>query len=125
MKLNNLFRVHAILAFAYAVLMILIPQFTISLLSPLPLNAIAIDITRILGAAILFVGLMAWGASSLSDKTPRRMIAIGLLVYTGLGAAIALMGQLAGNWGILGWSNFLVYFVVAIGYAYFIFLKPE
>lgn len=125
MKLNNLFRVHAILAFAYAVLMILLPQFTIGLLSPMPLNAIAIDLTRILGAAILFVGLMAWRASGLSDKTARRMIAIGLLVYTGLGAAIALMGQLAGNWGILGWSNFVVYFVVAIGYAYFLFLKPE
>jgi len=125
MKLNNLFRVHAILAFAYAVLMILLPQFTIGLLSPMPLNAIAIDLTRILGAAILFVGLMAWGASGLSDKTARRMVATGLLIYTGLGAAIALMGQLAGNWGILGWSNFLVYFVVAIGYAYFLFLKPE
>ena len=125
MKLNNLFRLHAVLAFSYAVLMIALPAFTIGLLSPQPLNGLAVDLTRILGAAILFVGLMAWGAAQQSDPAARRMIATGLLVYTGLGAALALVGQLAGNWGVLGWSNYLVYFFVASGYAYFLFLKKE
>ena len=125
MKLTNLFRLHAVLAFAYAVLMIFLPTFTVSLLSPSPLTPLGVDLTRILGAAILFVGMMAWGASGLSDAATRGMIARGLLVYTGLGAAIALMGQLAGNWGMLGWSNVLVYLFVALGYAYFLFLKPE
>lgn len=125
MKLNTLFRFHAVLAFAYAVLLALLPKLTLSLLSPQTLNPVGLDITRIFGLAILFVGLMAWGASQLSDAAPRRMVARGLLIYTGLAAVIALMGQLAGNWGVLGWSNVVVYLAVAIGYAYFLFVKPE
>ena len=125
MKLNTVFRFHAILAFSYAVLLVLLPGFTLSLLSPQTPGPVGLDITRILGAAILFVGLMAWGASQLGDTATRRMIARGLLIYTGLGAAIALVGQLAGNWGVLGWSNVVVYLTVALGYAYFLFVKPE
>jgi hypothetical protein len=48
------------------------------------------------------------------------MIVTGLFIYTGLGAIISLMSQLAGNWNMLGWSNFLVYFFLALGYALFL-----
>ncbi|HNC91717.1 MAG TPA: hypothetical protein PL000_22525 [Anaerolineales bacterium] len=125
MKLNHLLRIHAFLAFAYAFLLAIFPQFTISILSSQPLNPLSTDITRILGAAILFVGLMALGASKLNSSSERRMIVTGLLIYTALGAVISLIGQLAGNWGVLGWSNFGVYFLVALGYSIFLFQKHE
>ena len=125
MRFNTVFRFHAILAFSYAVLMIFAPQFTMGLLTTQSLNPVGLDITKILGAAILFVGLMAWGASTLTDSAARRIIARGLLIYTSLGAIIALLGQIGGNWNVLGWSNVVVYLTVAIGYTYFLFITPE
>jgi heme A synthase len=120
MKLTHLLRIHAYLAFAYAILLGLLPQFTVALLSSQPLNPLSTDITRIFGAAVLFVGLMAFGASKLKASAERQMIVTGLFIYTGLGAIISLMSQLAGNWNMLGWSNFLVYFFIALGYAFFL-----
>ena len=120
MKLTHLLRIHAYLAFAYAILLGLLPQFTVALLSSQPLNPLSTDITRIFGAAVLFVGLMAFGASKLKSSAERQMIVTGLFIYTGLGAIISLMSQLAGNWNMLGWSNFLVYFFIARGYALFL-----
>jgi hypothetical protein len=86
---------------------------------------VATDITRLFGAALVLIAFIAWGASRLADRTARQLIAQALLVYTILGLIIALVGQLAGHWGPLGWSNVLTYLLVAVGYSYFLFLRPE
>jgi hypothetical protein len=125
MNLNNLFRLHAILAALYALGLVLAPQSIIGLLSPTPLSAIGVDITRLFGAALVLVAFIAWGASRLTDRAARRLIAGSLLVYTTLGLIISLLGQLAGTWGPLGWSNIIAYGIFVIGYAYFLFVKPE
>jgi hypothetical protein len=125
MNLTNLFRLHAILAVLYAVGLILAPQAIIGLLSPNPLNTLGADIARLFGAALVLVTVIAWGASRLTDRPARRLIAGGLLVYTALGFIITLLGQLAGTWGPLGWSNIVAYGIFVVGYAYFLFVKPE
>jgi hypothetical protein len=69
MTLTHLFRLHAILAALYALGLLLVPQITISLLSPMPLNPLATDITRLLGAALVLITLVAWGGQS-SERPP-------------------------------------------------------
>ncbi len=125
MNLTNLFRLHAILAALYALGLILAPQAIIGLLSPNPLTSPGTDITRLFGAALVLVTLIAWGASRLADQPARRLIAGSLLVYTALGLIITLLGQLAGVWGPLGWSNIISYGIFVAGYAYFLFVKPD
>jgi hypothetical protein len=125
MTLTNLLRLHAILAALYALGLILAPQTIISLLSPHPLSPVAIDITRLFGAALVLITLIAWGASRLTDRAARRLITRALLVYTSLGLIIALLGQLRGHWGPLGWSSVITYLIVVAGYVYFLFIKPE
>ena len=124
MNLTNLFRLHAILAALYAVGLILAPQFIIGLLSPLPLNAVGTDISRLFGAALVLVTLVTWGASRLTDRTARRIIAGGLLVYSILGGIITALGQFAGKWRALGWSSIISYLIFILGYGYFLFIKP-
>jgi len=124
MNLTNLFRLHAILAGLYALALILAPRFIIGLLSPLPLNAVGTDISRLFGAALVLVTFITWGASRLADRPARRMIAGGLLVYSTLGAIITAWGQFAGTWSALGWSSIVSYLIFVLGYAYFLFLKP-
>ncbi len=125
MTLTNLFRLHAILAALYALGLVLVPQIIISLLSPNPLTPLATDITRLFGAALVFITLIAWGASRLTDKSSRRLIAGALLVYTSLGLIISLLGQLAGHWGSLGWSTIVTYLIFVVGYGYFLLINPE
>jgi hypothetical protein len=125
MTLTNLFRLHAILAVLYAVGLVLVPQTIMSLLSPNPLSPLATDITRLFGAALVLITLIAWGASQLTDRAARRLIAGALLVYTSLGLVISLLGQLAGHWGPFGWSTIVTYLIFVVGYGYFLFIKPE
>jgi hypothetical protein len=125
MNLTNLFRLHAVLAALYALGLVLMPRVIIGLLADEPLGNVGTDITRLFGAALVLVTLLSWGASRISDTRARRLIATGLLVYTTLGGVIALLGQLVGTWGILGWSSIVTYLIFVIGYGYFLFVKPE
>ena len=125
MNLTNLFRLHAVLAALYALGLVLVPRVIIGLLADEPLGDVGTDVTRLFGAALVLVTLLSWGASRISDTRARRLIATGLLVYTTLGGVIALLGQLAGTWGVLGWSSIVTYLIFVIGYGYFLFVKPE
>jgi hypothetical protein len=125
MNLTNLFRLHAVLAALYALGLVLVPRVIIGLLADEPLGNVGTDVTRLFGAALVLVTLLSWGASRISDTRARRLIATGLLVYTTLGGIIALLGQLAGTWGVLGWSSIVTYLIFVIGYGYFLFVKPE
>jgi hypothetical protein len=53
------------------------------------------------------------------------MVASGLLIYTALGAIITAWGQLSGTWSALGWSSIISYLIFVLGYAYFLFFKPN
>lgn len=125
MNLTNLFRLHAVLAALYALGLVLMPRVIIGLLADEPLGNVGTDITRLFGAALVLVTLLSWGASRISDTRAQRLIATGLLVYTTLGGIITLVGQLAGTWGVLGWSSLVTYLIFVIGYGYFLFVKPE
>ncbi|MFX0094779.1 MAG: hypothetical protein ACFFBD_23785, partial [Candidatus Hodarchaeota archaeon] len=89
------------------------------------ISNVGVDVTRLFGAAIVLVTFITWGASRISDIEARRVIAISLLVYTTLGAVITVLGQLAVTWNLFGWSSVLTYVIFVIGYAYFIFIRPE
>ena len=125
MTLTNLFRLHAVLAAIYAIGLVLLPGFTIGLLSDYPLGAVGTDAVRLLGAAMVLITLLTWSASRLRDTAARRAIALSLFVYTTLGAIIALIGQFAGTWGPLGWSSIISYLIFVIGYGYFLWVRPE
>lgn len=125
MNLTNLFRLHAVLAALYAVALILMPERLVALLSDLPLNAVGTNLARLFGAALVLVTFIAWRASLVTDRQVRRVVAGGLFIYTTLGVAIALWGQISGTWNGLGWSSVISYLIFVLGYGYFLFLRPE
>src|SRR4051812_1255122 len=120
MRLAHLFRLHAVLAAVYALGLIVVPQRTIGLLTALPLNSVALDVARLFGAALVLITYIAWRASFLIDGESRRMIALGLFIYTTLGVVIASWGQISGTWNAFGWSSVILYLALAFGYGYFL-----
>jgi hypothetical protein len=124
-NLTNLFRLQAIVAALYAIGLVVIPDTVGGLLSPLERNALTIETARLFGGSLLLLALISWGASTLESQPARRMIARALLISEALGLILALIGQLQGVWGPLGWSTVVVYLIFALGYAYFLFVQPE
>src|SRR5688500_822808 len=103
MLLTTLFRLHAVLAAAYALALLLIPRLIVGLLAAEPLIAVGTAVARLFGAALTLVAVLAWGAAGLSDRMARRLVAASLLLYSVLGLGITLWGQLDGTWNTLGW----------------------
>jgi hypothetical protein len=124
-NLTNLFRLQAIVAALYAIGLVVIPDTVGGLLSPLERNALTIETARLFGGSLLLLALISWGASTLESQPARRMIARALLISEALGLILALIGQLQGVWGPLGWSTVVVYLLFTLGYAYFLFVQPE
>ena len=124
-SLTNLFRLHAVLGAIYAIVILLFPRELMLLLSDEFIGNVGTDVTRLFGAALVLVTLLTYGASRLKNIEARRVIALSLLVYTTLGAIIALLGQLVGTWNIFGWSSIATYVIFVIGYGYFLFIRPE
>jgi hypothetical protein len=81
--------------------------------------------SRLFGAALVLVTFITWRVSRVVDRPARHMVAGGLLAYSLLGATITDWGQFAGTWNALGWSSIISYLIFALGYWYFLFLKPE
>jgi hypothetical protein len=125
MTLTNLFRLHAVLAAIYAVSLLIAPKEVVGLLSGQSLSSVGVDITRLFAAALVLVTLVVWTASRVNDTITRRRLALSLFVYTTLGAIIALVGQLAGTWGALGWRSIVSYLIFVIDYGYFLFVNPN
>ncbi|MDE3091789.1 MAG: hypothetical protein KGJ80_20645, partial [Chloroflexota bacterium] len=63
---------------------------------------------------------------NVKDSQALTAILLANLVGDALGFVLALLGQLAAVGGInqLGWSTVVIYLLLALGFAYFQFVKP-
>ena len=81
--------------------------------------------TRLAGGSILgFATLMWYGRTSASTEA-RRAVALALMVQDLVGALASLEISLRGSVNALRWSNPILYALLALGYAWFRFVRPE
>jgi hypothetical protein len=125
MKLRQLFIINLFIAIPIAFLCIFLPGWTIRLYGLMP-DVGSVWVTRLVGGSILgYASLMWFGSKSESIKT-RRAIALALIIQDSVGLVGSLEIQLSGEVNFLGWPlNVLPYGLLAFGYAYFYFVKPE
>jgi hypothetical protein len=123
--LTWLLRLHALLAAIYALGLLAFPRLILSLLSGGPLDPAGVAITRLFGAALVLVTLLAWGASQHGDRPLRQLVTTALFVYTTLWLLLTLLGQVTGTWNRLGWINVASYLIFVLGYGYYLFIRPE
>ena len=90
----------------------------------LPVDAAAIWVTRLVGGSILGFATLMWFGRKTATVESRRSIALALLVQDIVGFIASMEIQLIGNINALGWTNLILYGLLAIGYAYFLFLRP-
>ena len=124
MKLRNLFIVNAVVSFVFGIPLVLAPAMLLSLYG-VTLSEAGIVVTRLYGAALLSHCLLTWLARDAPDSEARRAIVPALFISDFIGFIVGLLGQLAGLANPLGWSIPVIYVLLALGYGYFLLVKPS
>ena len=125
MTLRNFFAVAAIIAFVYGAGFVLIPGPLVALYG-VTLDAVGIVVGQLFGAALIGFGTLNWFARAAHDheEPAVRAILLANLASDGLGFVLSLLNQLSGRAGVnaLGWSTVALYLLLALGFAYFLFM---
>jgi len=78
----------------------------------------------LVGGSILGFATLMWFGRKTTSVEARRAIALALLIQDTIGFIASTEIQLGGKINSLGWSSLFLYGILAIGYAYFVFIRP-
>jgi hypothetical protein len=130
MKLRLVLIVNTIVALIFAAGLLLAPKtmlalFGISVGSTVNFNASLGFVAQLLGAALTLPGLLGFFAGGMTDAGARRSVVISLFVFEVIGLAVSLLGMLSKVMNITGWAIVALFLLFALGYGYFLFMKPS
>ena len=124
MKLSVLFIITAIIAIVFGVVFVIIPEPMYSLYG-IESNMMLNYMGQLFGAALIVVGLIAWGSRNAADSDARRAIIFSFFIGDTIGFVIALIGQVNQVVNAVGWTTVVIYFLLALGFAIFQFSKEK
>jgi hypothetical protein len=123
MKLRHLFTVNLFIAAFFGISCALFPVWALHLYGLAPDDA-AIWTTRLVGGSILGFATLMWFGRKSPDGDARRAIALALIAQDAIGFIASLEVQLKGGMNAFGWSNPILYALLTLAYAYFLFVRP-
>jgi hypothetical protein len=124
MKLWHLMIIKAVICLAFGLGMVLIPS-TLMDLYGMALGAEGLLMTRLLGCSFLLLATLLFLARKDPGSDSLTAIVLGVIVGDTIGFVVALVGQISGVVNALGWTTVLIYLLLALGFAYFQFIKPR
>ena len=126
MKLKHLFIINAIIALAYALGELFIPQILASLyfVAETPTAEVVLSL-RYFGVMLLAVGLITAFAANTPLSEAKQAIVKALFISNVVGLIVSLIGIFNGTFTALGWSAVVIYVFLGAGFGYFWFIKPE
>jgi hypothetical protein len=124
MKLRHLFTINIFIAAFFGLACALFPAWALRLYSLSPDGA-SIWMTRLVGGSILGFATLMWFGRTSATAEARRAIALALMVQDLVGMLASLEIQVRGSVNALGWSNPILYALLALAYAYFRFVRPK
>ncbi len=124
MKLSTLFIINAVVAAVFGIAFVLFAGPVLSL------YAVTVDATskylgQIFGAALVSFAVLTWLTRNAPASPVREAIVLALLVGDVIGFIASLLAQLAGVANALGWSTVIIYLLLALGFAYFYFIRKD
>ena len=120
MKLNAFMTITALVALIFGLGFILVPDFTIGLYGN-TLGEVGVFVARYFGAALLGYAFLAWYNRNAASKG----VLGGFFAAMVLGLAVSLYDAFAGVHNTLVWLNVAVYFLLAVGFGNFTFMKSD
>jgi len=123
MKLRHLFTINIFFAIFFGGSCALLPQWVFGLYGLAPDEA-ALWTARLVGGSILGLATLMWFGRKTASIDTRRAIAIALLIQDVIGCIASVEFQLTGAVNTFGWFSLALYGMLAIAYAYFLFVNP-
>jgi hypothetical protein len=123
MKLRHLFTINLFIAAFFGISCSLFPLWVLHIYG-LASNDAAIWTTRLVGGSILGFATLMWFGRTSANGDARRAIALALIAQDAIGMIASVEIQLRGSINALGWSNPILYALLTLAYAYFLFIRP-
>jgi hypothetical protein len=123
-KLRQLFAINLIFAIFFGMSCAVFPRWVFQLYG-LPADDGAIWTARLVGGSILGYATLMWFGRKTASAEARRAIALALLAQDAIGFVASIEIQLKGNVNVFGWFSLALYGVLALAYAFFLFVRPE
>lgn len=124
MKLRHLFTINIFFAVSIGGACALFPRFVFSLYG-LVADEAGIWVTRLVGGSILGFATLMWFGRQTNSVETKRAIALALFVQDTIGLIASLEMQMTGKVNWFGWPSLVLYGVLALGYAWFFFIRPK
>jgi hypothetical protein len=123
--IRHLFTLHGVIAIVNGVIIVVVPVLYMSIFGITIESPDAIFISRLLGAALLAYGFVAWLARDAGPSDARQAIVLGFFISIAIGFVITLVAQLTGVMNTLGWALVALYFLMGLDYGFFYFVKKD
>ena len=124
MKLGTLFTINAIVAILFGLAFVLMPA-TLSSYYGITLSPGGLYIAQLFGTALLGFAVLTWSSRNAGESDARQAIVLALFISDTVALVVSLLAQFAGTANALGWSTIIIYLLLALGFAYFQFMKPS
>ena len=124
MTLKNWMSAKALICVIFGLGFVFIPE-TVASFYDMSINESGVLMSRFFGQAFILLGVLLWLARNTSEQTTQRAFSISVFIGDIVGFVIALMAQLSGVVNALGWLSVVLYLVLALGFGYFLIVKPS
>lgn len=123
MKLKTFLIVNAIVSCTFGIMALLAPAQVMSLFGVESNPAISM-LAQFSGLSSVTLGLVPWFTRKMELSQAQKTIIPAMLICHVIGGIISVLGSLSGAIE-MGWLSSGLYFVFAVGYAWFLFSKSQ
>ena len=124
MKLSNLYLVNTLVAFVFALGLLLGPTTVLQLFNLSTGNTEKL-LAQLIGASFVGFGLFSWFAREFTDPKAQDGAAISLFTVNVIALVVSLLAVLSNYWHSEGWIAVIIFFLFALGFGYFQFIGPK
>ncbi len=124
MNLRNLYLINMIVALLFA-LGLLLGASTVLSFYGMKIGPSEELEAQLFGSALLIPALLSWFAKDFADAEAKRGTVTSFFVSAVVSLIVSLLGTLSGAMKSAGWSAVIIFLFFAVGYGYFLFIKPN
>ena len=122
MSFRTVMIIKAVVCLAFGIGFIFFPELLLSIFG-VKLNAGGLFTARAYGAALWGNFMLTWYGRDIVDVKAKKVIALAMVLYNGIGFIVSLSNTLAGTLNYFGWLVVFVYLFLTIGFGCFLFRK--
>jgi hypothetical protein len=124
MKLGNLYILGTVVAFIFALGLLLGPVTVLQLFGLSTGNTEKL-LAQLIGSALAGFGLLGWFARDFTDPNAQDAAAITLFIFNAIAFVVSLLAVFSKVWRSGGWLAVIIFLFFALGFGYFQFISPK